>query len=656
MGENNNTIESERRIATVMFADISGFTAMSEKIDHEQVTGVMNECFCRMEECVNAYGGTIDKFIGDCVMVLFGLPKALEASPQKAVNTAIEIRNSLAKFNKEKQLVIPLSVHIGINTGPVLAGMVGGIEKQEYTVMGDAVNLAARLEDASKTGQILVGPDTYHATKDVFDYKILAPISFKGKAEPVPVYEVLSIKEQILRGQRDAGHNISSVMVGRDDQMLALEFHVMKALTGQGSIISIIGEPGIGKSRLMAELKNRDVMQRVTILEGRAISIGRALSFHLVIDLLKNWAGITEDHDNLESLNRLEPAVRAIHPEAADEIVPFVATLMGIRLIGRHAERVRGIEGEALEKLILKNVRDLLIKGSQRRPLVIILEDLHWADTSSIELIESLFNLAEKQLVVFLNVFRPDYTETSERVRSHAMENHSTCYHEVYLDPLDEKHGAELITNLLQSTGIPYAIKEQIIQRSGGNPYFIEEVVQSLIEQGAVVLKDGGYKVTDTINTIVIPHTINDVLMSRIDRLEKETRELVRMASVIGRSFFYRVISEVAKATQQIDARLKYLEDIQLIREHMRMEELEYLFKHALAQEAVYESILIQRRKELHLQVANAIEKIFHDKLHDFYGMLAYHYGNGEDLDKTEEYLIPALLPGGIEALSQTIW
>ena len=226
MNGTNSTIESERRIATVMFADISGFTAMSEKMDPEQVTCTMNDCFFMMEECIEKHGGTIDKFIGDCVMVLFGIPKALEDAPQKAVNTAIELRNRLHKFNGDKNLSIPLDIHIGINTGPVVAGMVGGEKRQDYTVMGDAVNLASRLEGASQVGQILVGPATYKATKHGFKYKTLQPISLKGKADPVPVYELLSVRETLSRVQPGADRMISSVMVGRDRELNKLELSI----------------------------------------------------------------------------------------------------------------------------------------------------------------------------------------------------------------------------------------------------------------------------------------------------------------------------------------------------------------------------------------------------------------------------------------------
>ena len=341
-------------------------------------------------------------------------------------------------------------------------------------------------------------------------------------------------------------------------------------------------------------------------------------------------------------MGKLETAIRSICPEDTNEIFPFVATLMGMKLSGRHLERVNGIEGEALEKLIFKNMRDLLIKTTEQTPLVVVIEDLHWADTSSIELMESLFRLAETQRIVFINVFRPNHPETGDRIIETIKEKLPVYYVEIHLQPLNEQMGETLINNMLKIKGLQQAVVNQIIQRAGGNPFFIEEVVRSFIDEGAVVKANGEFKVTEKIEKMVIPHTINDVLMARIDRLDENTRDLVKVASVIGRSFFYRILTEVANTVDGIDNRLSYLKQIELIREQQRMEELEYLFKHALAQEAAYDSILQQKRKDLHLRVARSIEKVFDERLHEFYGMLALHYIKGEDEQKAAYYLIKA--------------
>ena len=467
----------------------------------------------------------------------------------------------------------------------------------------------------------------------------------KGKAEPISVFKLVSVKAHSEATFLD--RQVSSAMVGRERELDRLELQVMKAINGEGSVVNVVGEAGIGKSRLMAELKNREVIKRVNLLEGRAISIGKNLSFHPIIDLLKQWAGISEEDPEVVAFDKLDRVIREIHPEEAGEILPFVAILMGMKLTGRPAERVRGIEGEALEKLIFKNLRELLIKGSERVPTVIVMEDLHWADTSSLLLLQSLYRLAEKNRILFINLFRPGYWQGEDQFMDKIRELLPNHYVELNIQPLDQQAGETLITNLLDIRRLPYALRQQVIERSGGNPFFIEEVVRSLIDEGAIVRMGESFEVTEKIDTVVIPSTIDGVLMARIDRLEEGTRELVKVASVIGRSFFDRVLKDVAVSIGEIDKRIAYLKELQLIRERMRMEELEYLFKHALAQEVVYEFTLLQQRKTLHRQVALSIEKLFQDRLYEFYGLLAYHYSRAEDLEKAEEWMTKA----GEEAL-----
>ncbi|MGV7224518.1 MAG: adenylate/guanylate cyclase domain-containing protein, partial [Nitrospinales bacterium] len=643
---NKSAIEGERKQVTVFFADVAGFTSMSEKLDPEQVHWIMDGAFRILMDEIHAYGGTINQFTGDGVMALFGAPVAHEDHAQRACHAALAIRNSLVAYRQEikRLLGVNFQVRVGLNTGPVVVGSIGDDLRADYTAAGITVNIAARMESTAKPGTVMVSRNTYRRTSAYFKYRSLGMVKIKGKGKPLPVYELV---EATARPKSGLDRQIFSKMMGREKELNLLEIHVLKAINGEGSVVNIIGEAGIGKSRLVAELKNREVMNRIALLEGRAIAMGRNLSFHPVIDLLKQWAKIREDDSETAALIKLETAIRRVCPEDLYEVLPFVATLMGMKLSGRYAERVEGIEGEALERLILKNVRDLLIKATELNPLMIVTEDFHWADMSSIELMQSLLRLAETHRVLFVNVFRPGHKKTGDRIIEILKESIPDYYVEIVLKPLDEHLSEIMVNNMLNIQGFQLSVVDQIVERSGGNPFFIEEVVRSLIDVGAVVAKNGAFEVVDKIHSIKIPHTINDVLMARIDRLEERTRNLVKFASVIGRSFFYKILTEVGRTIDDIDNRLSYLKDIQLIRDRQRMEELEYLFKHALAQEAAYESILVQKRKEIHLQVADSIEKVFQEKLHKFYGMLAYHYSKGEDFTKAEEYMIKA----GEEAL-----
>jgi len=648
-------IEGERKHVTVMFCDLVGFTQFSELIGPEKAYSIMDQVYEILIHIVQDHKGTVNEFTGDGIMALFGAPIALEDAPQQAVRSAIAIHKEMTNFSEKirhdkiKDL-LPLKMRIGIHTGPVVVGALGNDLRVEFKAVGGTVNLASRMENLADPGTTYVTEDTYKLTEGLFQFEAIGEKEVKGKKKPVPIFKLLSAKEEVYRPRLGLERMIYSEMVGRDKEFDKLQLQVMKVINGEGSVVNVIGEAGIGKSRLVAELKGSEVIKKVTLLEGRAISIGRNLSFHLIINLLKEWAQIKEDDSGAAALSKLEIAVRQVDPEEMHEMLPFVATLMGMKLSGRYAERVKGIEGEALEKLILKNIRDLLIKATKLSPLVIVAEDLHWADTSSIELMESLFPLVETQRIIFVNAFRPGHKETGDRVFESVKERLSAHYVEIVLQPLDERISETLINNMLKIKGLQQTVTNQIVERSGGNPFFIEEVVRSIIDEGAVVANNGAFEVTEKIDTVVIPLTINDVLMARIDRLEEKTRHLVKFASVIGRSFFYRILVEVAEAIENIDKRLGYLKEIQLIDKRRRLNELEYLFRHALTQEVAYESILHQKRKDLHLKVANSIEALFSTKLHKFYGMLAFHYSNGENLDKAEEYMIRA----GEEALKSS--
>jgi class 3 adenylate cyclase/tetratricopeptide (TPR) repeat protein len=643
---NRSSIEGERKLVTVLFADVANYTAMAEKLDPEEVHQIMDGCFKILMDEIHKYEGTINQFTGDGVMALFGAPVAHEDHAQRACLAALSIQEALKDYGEllEKKFGVDFKMRTGINSGSVVVGSIGDDLRMDYTAIGNTTNLAARMESLAQTGTILVSKNTYEKVSPDFDFENLGKLEVKGKEKH---QEVFKLKAQLDRSQLGFTRKIYSEMVGRDGELDKLEFQVMKALKGEGAIVNIIGEAGIGKSRLIAELKKKEVVKKVALLEGRAISMGYNLGFHPIIDILKNWARIMEDDKGTVALDKLKKSIRSVSSEDLDEILPFVAILMGIKLKGRYAERIKGIKGDALEKLILKSIRDLLIKASEIIPLVIVIEDLHWSDISTIELMESLFRLVETQRIIIINVFRPKYTETSVRVIQTIKERFPNYYVKIELYPLDGQSSETLINNMLNIRGLPHKVKDRIIKRTGGNPFFIEEVVRSFIDEGAIVRKDKVFEVTEKINSVVIPPRINDVIMARIDRLEEKTRDLVKTASVIGRSFFYRILAEVTQTIDNLDDRLENLKEIQLIRDRIRLEELEYLFKHALAQESVYESILIQKRKALHSAIANSIESVFKVKLSEFYGMLAYHYNRAEYLDKAEKYLVKA----GEEAL-----
>ena len=635
------SFEGERKLVTVLFTEISNYSYLIEKLSPEDVHQIMDGFFHILLTEINKYQGTINQFTGNGIIAMFGAPSTVENHARNSCMAALAAQSSVKNYAKtlNPKFDISFKIRIGLNSGPVVVGSIGDDLRYDYTAFGDTTYLAFIIQNAAKPGSILLSHSTYKRVFDNFSFISLEPFSHKGKSAPIKIYE---LKQNVPGFPSFTRRKISSVLVGRNEEMIKLKLHLLKVINGEGSIINVVGEPGVGKSRLISELKKQDAVKKVALLEGRAVAFGKNLSFHPIINLLKNWAKISENDHPVESLKKLETSIWGVCLHQTSEIFPFVATLMGLRLSGEHLEKVNDIEGEALEKLIINSVRNLLIKSAQTSPLILILEDMHWADTSTIEFVESLLPLVKTNRILFINIFRPGYVGTSElflkKFKKLYPENHT----QISLWPLNRNCCEKLVANLINMKDLPLSVREQIIDRANGNPFFTEEIVRSIIDAGAALLKNGLFETTSKINELVIPQTISDVIMSRIDRLDEKTKNLIIIASVIGRSFFYRILTDIIHPEEDIDKNLLLLKEAQLIFERKRIGEREYLFKHALTQEVVYESILYKKRIYLHLQVAASIEHLFNDKLYEFYGVLAYHYGKGENLGKAEEYLIKA--------------
>jgi class 3 adenylate cyclase/tetratricopeptide (TPR) repeat protein len=645
MRENSQLLAAERKLVTVMFADISGFTALSEKMDPETVRDLMNACFARLVPIVAKYEGTVDKFIGDEIMALFGAPFTHENDPERAVASALEMMAAMRAFNKERGL--DLGMHFGINTGLVIAGSVGSDERLDYSVMGDAVNLASRLEDLSERGEILVGPDTYRLTEKLFEFEALPKIRVKGKAEQVQVYRVLGSKSAAARMDSSTRRRVGARLVGRDAEFAAVTQHMERLLDGRGHVVAVIGEAGLGKTRLMAEVRDQVLRNRVSgfvqWLEGRTISFGQAISHHPFQDILWQLAGITSSCGATEAWQRLEAAVRQVMGEDSDEVLPYLAALISLDVPDTHAHRVRFLDAEALRRQIYLASRRFFEACARNRPLVLVFEDLHWADASSASLIEHLMPAVKHLPMLIVWVSRPDPGTHAARLRELAESDYGDFYHEVNLTPLSRRDSGSLAAELLEMQALGAEITESILRKAEGNPFFLEEIVRSLLDTGKVTRdpSTGAWRTTE-LDAVAIPDTIQGVIMARVDRLDKDLRHVLRTASVIGRNFFYQVLRSIHDADRQLDDHLASLQQFDFIREKSGHPDLEYMFKHAIAQQATYETILLKKRRELHLKVAETLEGLFSDRLEEICGLLAGHYSRAEVWDKAQRYLLMA--------------
>ncbi|MFC2155522.1 serine/threonine-protein kinase PknK [Acidobacteriota bacterium] len=633
------TQETEQRQATVVFSEICGYENMLKELGNEETAAIMNRCFHMVTTIVENHDGRIDKIMQGSMIALFGVPVAIEDAPKEAVNAAIAMRSNLQRLNREDDLKISLDIRTGINSGMVISGAMEQDETKVlgYNVMGDTITRANQLKDLTSKGKIVAGPLTYRQTKDDFEYRKIRSIIFPRKSDLTALYELLSTKENIYRPVVDMGRLIKAKMVGRDKELDKLRLHIMQVINGKGSILRIIGEAGIGKSRLAAELKKVENLKKVTFLEGRAVPVGKNISYHPFIDILKNRAEISEEDSRHTAFSKLETAIVTLDPEMLYEILPLIATMMKLPLTGRYAEQVKGIKGEVLEKLILKTVRRLLIKIAEKKPAVLVFEDLHWADTSSVELLQSLLPLAENHRLLFVLISRP--TRTGGQFTAAIREKYAGRCEEIVLQRLKRKECQKMIRGLIEVGGLNPQTERAIIDRAEGNPFFIEEVVRSFLDAGIIEQGKEKFKTTDRIDAVMVPETIYDVIMVRIDRLDEKTRTLLKEAAVIGRSFNTKILMAVTGIGTAVDDRLAYLQKAEIIEERRRAGEQEYQFKHSLTRQVAYDSILSKKREELHLKVAQTIESVFADQLPGFYGMLALHYSKAGCMEKAGEYL-----------------
>lgn len=624
--------------ATVLLARLTGLSGLATDTPDKEFNTLLKEYYELVNATIRLHNGILCDLLGDTFMAVF----LVEHSAIQAIEAITECRERLDIFRLERKLSDRIMLKAGIVYDTAVVEEVSIKEESRTSVMGEAVDFAGRLIDIAEDDKVLVNSGVYEVAMTQWDFNKMEPLPLRGSKEMLVFFELKDKKRSRFKPEVIGERKIFSEMVGRDNEAKIIETKINNLISGEGSVLNIVGNAGIGKSRLIAEIIAQPVIEKVIILEGRAQSAGSNLSFHPIIHIIKSWAGINEDDPSILSSSKLFKSIERVAREQAEEIYPFIATMMGLPLSGKYRERIESIEGEALEKLILKYLIDLIIIFSQIRPLVIILEDLHWIDQSSISFLKSLYRLTSNHKLLFINVFRPGYADTGDHIMNYLEEILPDHLQTIKLQSLPEDESATLISNLLHKEMLPEDIRQMIINKTEGNPFFIEEVIRCFLDDGIIEVSGNDFHVTDKINEANIPETISEVILTRVDKLDEKTKDLLKTASVIGRNFYYKVLEEAADTIGELDDRLEYLKDVQLIGESKKKEEIEFLFKHALAQQATYESIVLNTKKELHLKIARSIEKVFAENLHEFYGTLAYHYEKGENSEKTEEYLIKA--------------
>jgi class 3 adenylate cyclase/tetratricopeptide (TPR) repeat protein len=629
-------IEGERRFITVLFCDVVGSTGIGEQLDPEQVTEVMNGAFVAFNSAVGRYGGTVARLMGDAILALFGAPIAHEDDAERAVRAGLEILSAAEQYGERVRQAygVDFNVRVGIHSGLAVLAFVGDELKTEYTAMGDTTNVASRLQGAADPGTVLVSSETRQLVGDLFDFTPRGRIEVKGKSVPIEVYEATALRD----GPRSA-RGISTVeapLVGRDAELGDLRRRLEELRAGRGALVAVTGEAGLGKSRLADELR---AASDVTWLDAGAVSYGGNTALHLWQHLLRTVIGASAGDSADAVRDRLEAACLRWHVH--DEDRAALESIMAIESPGSLQILAR-LEGGDLALRLARAVRAFLSGMARTSPVVLVLDDLHWADAPSMELLVNVAEIVTSTPLLLLCLLRPERDSAGWLAVQQLRGQLGDRWTQIMLEPLGSDDAGQLLERLLHGTGLPEHTRALILQRSDGNPFFLEEVTRALIapenpigEQAHTNAMVGGADVT-------IPETLSGLLSARIDHLAPDAKRVLQSAAVIGRTFSYRVLAALEEAMHQsvaaLDSQLAILSNEDLVREWSRDPEVEYVFKHALTQEAAYSLLLVRRRRILHRHVGEVLGHLYPDRSEELAATLAHHFWNAEDWQRAAQY------------------
>jgi class 3 adenylate cyclase/tetratricopeptide (TPR) repeat protein len=632
-------IEGERRQATVVFADISGFTALVERLDPEVVASFLNDCMKEMIDAVYQCEGMVNQIIGDCVMAVFGAPIALEDDAERALRAALAMRERLEAINKRwlDQLKEPLALHTGISSGMIVATNVGSDFRMSYHIIGDSVNVASRLQGVATSGQIVVSQSTYRLTRGAFDFRPLEPVRVKGKTDSLAVFELIEAKSQ--PGKIRGLEGLISPLVGRGWERKVITKAIAATKSGRGAMVLVSGDAGVGKSRLLEEIQSGD-FANFAWLEGRCFASTQTLSYAPILDLLRRQIQIADKQGIEEQQAALRHYVTD-NFQNKPQVYSILAQVLALPLAEADSELIKALTGEEFRTQFFAIVEQRLLSLAEKQPLVLVIEDLHWADESSIDLLAYVLPLIKRTRFSFIGLSRSrQRPENLWNKLAPVLEECRENLVEVPLQSLSVEESRTLMKHLLGGDYLPESVVTEILDKSEGNPFFLEEVLRSLIERGGLVLEEKRWMATPLTGTLQVPDTLQGVLLSRLDRLSVELKQVTQKAAVIGRIFYYRVLERLTNTSNSLRDQLASLEALDLVHEGCRLPELEFIFKHALTQEVAYQTLLTPARKELHRQVGDALELLFRDRLDEFAGVLAYHFFSAEYWQKALEYSI----------------
>ncbi|NJC96052.1 MAG: tetratricopeptide repeat protein [Anaerolineae bacterium] len=617
-----NEMVGERRIVTMLFCDVKGSTAAAEKVDPEIWTDIMNGVFEYMIRPIYKYEGFVPRLMGDAILAFFGAPITHEDDPQRAVLAGLEIQEGIKPYADEIRLKhgLEFGLRVGINTGLVVVGEIGSDLRMEYTALGDAINLAARMEQTAQVGTIQISEETYKLIAPFFEVESLGGVEVKGKTEPVQTYRVLGVKS--TPGQLRGLDGLSSPLVGRDAQLSSLKVWLRDLAGGTGSVVAVVGEAGLGKSTLIAELKKSNA--NFAWLRGDSLSYTRSVSYYPWRQIIRQSVGAHEDDSPAEVRNKLGYVCECCSLPGGD--LPFLEAMLAVES-EESARVVMGFQGDVLNQRMIDATRGFLCGLAVENPIVIVFDDLHWADEASLNLLLNVVDLSAAQPLLFICMARPDHSAASWDSIQRMSVSMGDGFHFIELAPLQVDQTEMLLGNLLGIMDLPEPIKNLIIEKAEGNPFFVEEIIRSLIETKQIFRENGHWRAAGDSAKIALPNTLRGVLSARIDRLPEASKHVLQNAAVIGRRFDVRVLKPLTSLNGGLDAHIRFLKEASLI----EALQIEYAFRHVLIQEAAYESILLKKRAELHRRIGEIMEGIHAGRIEEFAPLLANHFYNAGD-------------------------
>jgi class 3 adenylate cyclase/tetratricopeptide (TPR) repeat protein len=617
---------------------MEAFTSFTEKLGPEEAYSIMDQVYEILIHKVHDYEGTVNEMTGDGIMALFGAPVALEDAPQRAIRSSLAIHREMAKFSgqlkQEKKDVPSVKMRIGIHTGPVVVGTVGNDLRVEFKAVGDTVNLASRMEGQAQPGTTYITEDTFKLTEGLFRFEALGQRKIKGKEEPINVYRVIVPSTRRTRFDVSAERGLTPFL-GRERELELLLDGLERAKQGRGQAFSITAEAGVGKSRLLYEFRKAVANEDVTFLEGKCLSYSRGVTYHPIIDIFKSNFDIREKDGDPEITEKVKKGLKILRANEASTL-PYLLELLSVKESG--IDQIPMSPEHRKDRMIETMIR-IPLKGSEIRPLIMAVEDLHWIDKSSEDALKYLLESISGARILLIFTYRPEFVHTWG----------GRSYHnQVNLNRLSNRESLAMVYFLLDAKDVDRDLENLILEKTEGVPFFIEEFLKSLKDLKVIEKKGNRYHLIKNIQELAIPSTIQDVIMTRVDTLPERPKEVLQTGSVIEREFGYELIKRVTGLSEkELLSNLSALKDSELVFERGIFPESTYIFKHALTREVVYGSILIKRKKKLHEEIGEAIEELYKNSIDEHYGVLAEHYSESENHENAVIYLKRAAQKAG---------